>query len=904
MTSWTPEALDLFHRQCEERRDSLRAAGADPDELFIEWESLIASRAVAAGESEVAPARVQAELPALLAAPVPTPQPPPPAASSTSPMPASPEAPTPAPPPSDSPAPASENAPPPATDNKAPAPAPPRKHRQSWRYWTGTILLWALGVVLPLGVLGFELVAGFCAEVLFDPIPTWAHILLVALVPAANAAVLSAASRAKHKRWLGWVNGAAIGISAFYALQFAIPTPFAVLAVAYFGIGLIPLAPLLAFGCSLALRRRLRRAAATTPLPRWWRTAAPAFLLLLLLGMPQFIVPPLVARIHSPDPLLRARTTKILRALGNREALLNRCYRPLETLDLFSVLLRGSFPIASNESRADAQTAYYRVTGTPYNAVPPPRIKGFRGQTLLSDDGFDPALGGDQVAARIRNLTLTQSRLDGHIEAASGLAYLEWSLEFHNASPTEREARALIELPPGASVSRVTLWIHDEPCEAAFGGRAQTRQAYQQVAVQQRRDPVLVTTAGPDRVLLQCFPVPVDGSMKTRIGITAPLAVPDATVSEARLRLPAFAEHNFGTSSNLQTVVWIESDQGVRSDHPALFVAGPVVQASVRGQISADSSEPPTLLHVLLPQPLSPLCARDKRLPSRHAVLQTLAAPVSPPAFPPALAIVIDGSRRMKPHAPALRSLLHSLPPETEILCILAADLPRTAEGPVPDRFLHFTGGCDNGPALVQAAQWAYARNYAPILWLHAAQPLESTDLEALRQIADFSRGRLIIHSHQFGPGANRLAEQIADLDLVHPVPAVANLVADIPAALRGQAGRWQRQCLPDGDLPAGVAEGSSHIARLWAADEIARLCAPPRLSGREDAIQLARDWQLVSSVSGAVVLESSAQYAEHHLVPVPDSTTPAIVPEPATGLLLLSGAAFLLARRRIRTPQ
>ena len=81
---------------------------------------------------------------------------------------------------------------------------------------------------------------------------------------------------------------------------------------------------------------------------------------------------------------------------------------------------------------------------------------------------------------------------------------------------------------------------------------------------------------------------------------------PHAPAPESRLRPPAFAEQNFGTSSNLQTVVWIESDQGMRSDHPSLFVAGPVVQASVRGQISADSSDPPLLLNILLPQPPPP----------------------------------------------------------------------------------------------------------------------------------------------------------------------------------------------------------------------------------------------------------------------------------------------------------
>jgi hypothetical protein len=71
------------------------------------------------------------------------------------------------------------------------------------------------------------------------------------------------------------------------------------------------------------------------------------------------------------------------------------------------------------------------------------------------------------------------------------------------------------------------LWVNGEEREAAFAGRSQTREAYQKVAIQQRRDPVLVTTAGPDRVQMQCFPVPPNGGlMKIRIGITAPKHVP------------------------------------------------------------------------------------------------------------------------------------------------------------------------------------------------------------------------------------------------------------------------------------------------------------------------------------------------------------------------------------------
>ena len=45
MISWKPEALDLFTRHCEDRRDSLLALGADPDEVFGDWKALVETRA-------------------------------------------------------------------------------------------------------------------------------------------------------------------------------------------------------------------------------------------------------------------------------------------------------------------------------------------------------------------------------------------------------------------------------------------------------------------------------------------------------------------------------------------------------------------------------------------------------------------------------------------------------------------------------------------------------------------------------------------------------------------------------------------------------------------------------------------------------------------------------------------
>src|SRR5439155_11543254 len=168
------------------------------------------------------------------------------------------------------------------------------------------------------------------------------------------------------------------------------------------------------------------------------------------------------------------------------------------------------------------------------DAVPPP----YRGGPwrFARDWEVDEDLGGTAVGERQRGLALSLSRLDGSIDADDALAYVEWTLEIRNRATIQIEARLTLALPPGAVVSRATLWIAGEEREAAFASRADARQAYERV-VTRRRDPLLVTTLSADRVLVQVFPVTAGGSVRLRIGMTAPLTLPAG--DRAILALPA-----------------------------------------------------------------------------------------------------------------------------------------------------------------------------------------------------------------------------------------------------------------------------------------------------------------------------------------------------------------------------
>jgi hypothetical protein len=77
-----------------------------------------------------------------------------------------------------------------------------------------------LAVIYPAAVIAIELTRRLCAAVLFDPMPTVAHILVVSFVPASNLVVFAHLRRnaTRHSAWFAFANGAlatsAPGLSA------------------------------------------------------------------------------------------------------------------------------------------------------------------------------------------------------------------------------------------------------------------------------------------------------------------------------------------------------------------------------------------------------------------------------------------------------------------------------------------------------------------------------------------------------------------------------------------------------------------------------------------------------------------------------------------------------------------
>jgi hypothetical protein len=671
--------------------------------------------------------------------------------------------------------------------------------------------------------------------------------------------------------------------------------------------GVLPWAPTCALAAAVVLRRRLRQLTPGTPLPGCWRGMGLACLALVLIQAPGGITRLGLNGAASESPDAQRRAVAWLRALGSEDQLLRACYgqtRGAANFDLMGLLLVGGEPVPPEQARE----IYFRVTGRPFNSVPAPTVRTARGAFAdLNEWTWDADHGGDQVGGRLKGLTLQGSRLDSLIEPAAALSYTEWTLEFKNDSPQDREARAQILLPPGGAVSRLTLWVNGEAREAAFAGRSQTREAYRKVAVQQRRDPVLVTTCGPDRVLLQCFPVPRNGGrMKVRLGVTAPLTLDSA--AEGVLRLPVFLERNFSLPPAFQHTVWVEAPGALSTAASQLVAeASRPGHTALRGQLdNAGLASPRAVIRVARAPANRFAWTPDTRSADGQFIRQTIAE--EPLPKPTKVIFVVDGSLGMAAHQSAVAKALRALPAGLPCTVLWAGDDALTLTN-APDALAdtlarqRARGGQDNLPALLGAWNLAAPTPGGVIVWVHAAQPMLLSTVEPLLQAAERSAQPPKLFEFQTEPGPDRLLEKLGGFRGLQSVPRRGSVTEDLTRLVKswtGGAPQWtfRRERVGSQTEAAadGAVEASLHLARLWAKDQIRQLQSARKT---DDAVAMAGLYQLVTPISGAVVLENRQQYAETGLTPVEAQTVPSI-PEPGSVRLLCLGLlAWWWMRRR-----
>lgn len=723
------------------------------------------------------------------------------------------------------------------------------------------VFFFLFAVLLPALTLAIELTTHMCRESFFDPIPGPVQIVLIALVPLANFVVWRASSKEELTRLgrLHFLNGTALGTTLYFTLVFL---PLSILAIPmtlYLGFGLLPLSPILSLVGALICLRLMRKRVPHRGLKLVGLGMMCTFGLLLLAELPSALTYHAMQGANQGD----TDSLKRLRSWGAEDFVLECCYmRPESGLLLLGVPLRLKRADVDN---LDSRKLYYRMTGVPFNSVPPPDF--LRADLLRWN--FDPEQGGEHVGGRLSSLFLEESSMVCSAQPNSALVYSEWTLVFRNDHLQEStEARTQILLPPGSVISRATLWVNGKEKEAAFATRAQARQAYEKV-VRNLQDPLLVTTYGTDRALVQCFPVsPGGGKMRVRIGITSPLHLTSKT--EGIFPMPKIAERNFNIEYPHQ--VKVISDSSLPNRGSMSLENG---KASIE---NTDLSEPSS--HLIFDRPSTDL------LHSPAGNDRFVVAKIQPiDKSSPKTIFVVDGSASVGPFADQLTSFI----PEDAKIIFGGDEVKELSLSELREE--QYVGGQDGVSALKRALEVAGDRE--EIVWFNTSQPLELYSTDELRAQLK-QRPDIKVLSFPLETGPNRVLEGLDGLDQLQTIVRSGTVKEDL-ARLLSDNKTWGLTF--SNSSTAQGKPGSDHLTRLWAAQESKELWA---LGKEQEAAELAIKYQLVTPASGAVVLETQEQYEESDLEPVEAGTVPTI-PEPEVWLLLLVGVGFLASRRKYR---
>ncbi len=826
----------------------------------------------------------------------------------------------------------------------APTPTPRRERAPAPKFPKVAVILG--GILLPSAALFVELNSGICAEHFFDPLPTVAHALFFGSIVAASCLLLVCSDGAPTftRRLTAGVVGFALVAAIVYCIAFLPMAPLSCIAVLV-GFGLLSLSPFFALGSLLTGLSWLRKSEdeTTESLRRALGIGAGlALLFVLLLEAPPLLTQRGLALAVDADAATRERGVSLLRNWGDEDEILTVCYEPTRFRSGFlgdrrteTNSLLGAFGIPRTRvTRQQARELYYRVTGRPFNSVPPPtRVQ----RAALGDASrWRPRTnweeqGGDVVAGRIPGLELAASRLDGIVDAQAALAYIEWTMEFTNHSPASVEARAELALPPGGTVSRLTLWVNGVEREAVFGARDRVTKAYKDIVNRPRatRDPVLVRTSGPDRILVQCFPVLPGGTpMKIRMGITAPLA-PDG-LDGGWVGTPSIVERNFDLPEEAIHALWWESHADIEAGSEALVAEHPTEDVyAVRGTLTDEHlGQGRGAVRIAPVQPAPTTWTPDPTDPEGFAIVQRITTPSSSGATaPPALALAIDGSRLMEDALEPVARFVEKLPAGMRLDVYVAreelAEALATNVTTGPDtshdvaeriRDVDTRGGCDGVPALLDALLAAGSGPGGVVLWVHGPQPVTLRSTSALGQYFDRRPNGARILALQAVRGPNRLLDV---LDLYPGARAVGrrgSLDADLDRLLASwglDAPRWvvERQRVPLQDLDPSTRgkKTSRNLAKLWARDAVDERLRRRARQDAKMAQKIATAHRIVVPVTAAVVLETDDQYVQAGLEPPSEEAVEddlMEMAEPELWVLAIVVALLLLLGHRARARQ
>jgi Vault protein inter-alpha-trypsin domain len=752
------------------------------------------------------------------------------------------------------------------------------------------------GIILPLVTLIFELTTRMCATEIFDPIPSLWHVLVVALVPLANAQILWSIYRNKLDRigFLAWISTISAGSTLFYSIFFLPLTPLSLIGIMIYGLGFLALSPMLALWATLLLRKDLVRRVSKPSFPLNWLGLGTGFLIVAaVIGLSElrFVVTRIGLEMATAENVeTREDGIDFLRKYGNDDYILqlvssrrNRVYLSDLVISLFS-----QSDTTSNEK---AKEVYYRLTGKTHDSTAVPGLFDF-------DDG-----SRDDRFWREKDISLVASQMDGSIDNDASLGYLEWTFSLKNKNQNRAlEGFTQIQLPPNAVVSRVTLWVNGVEEEAAFAEKSRVTNAYEQVTAK-KRDPVLVTTAGRDRVNLKCFPIPQNGGeMKMKIGITFPLILEDE--KNGLIRLPYFRDKNFNIPDETKHVVWLESKRELQSANKNLALESKDSVFAVRGNVAdKELLDASSAIRAVKSEEFKSVWTKNCDNFITQEVKEN--SGVKPSRF----IFVVDTSAAMKIEQEKLVAAINNLPAETDVSLVMTNGNALNREVSYPNSFngkpaeiaekiksATFDGGTDNLPALTKAWDLASEKPNSIVLWIHSPQPFKFSTSNELAQRLTRRPNETTIYSVSTASGFDEVEKELDSLSYLQNVPRFGDVQSDLERLISrlNQSKKsfgYDRVNVAKADVTASK-ETSKHLVRLWANDEVNRILATEK--DEKKAVELAVKNQIVTPVSGAVVLETKEQYDQFGLKQVDKGSVPTI-PEPETYLLIAVMLGVLL---------
>lgn len=757
-------------------------------------------------------------------------------------------------------------------------------------YKPGFFFFW-FSVIVPSLFLLIETQTHILAGFAFDPFPTGSHVFLFSLIPASNLLVWLAVrmnvSRLYAIMALG--SGMALGIAILYSLMLLPLTGEFLKYAPYLGFGLIGFAPLMSIPftlfaggtiCTLADRQKTFFDA------HQLKHLGHLIILVMVIAVE---LPSTMTRMHlsmAADAATQQQGIDWLRKWGNRDVLLRACYeRGGRATDIIGSLYENQHkPVPVDTARS----IYYRVTGVPFNAVSlPASFRSTIQHAGLVDDpaglqadvgdefDLDADIAGEMVSGVARGLSVSNSTITGTLNPDAGLASLDWTFTFENASRHAREARAKIVLPPGAVVTRATMWLNDLEKETTIMPRNLARATYQAAVTSHKRDPLLVSMANQDTILVQCYPVMKDELTKIRLHIVAPMQIDQA---DAALALPTFDERNFAFT--VPHKVELTSTRELAMSGADLKAAGGKTGFSLNGNV--DNS----LLSRFAAITKTKRNSAFNVVNDGHHDVPPMAL-VAPMHYvkPKILTIVIDQSVTMAGYKNELVQGLRQLPNDIPVTLLAVRDGEHylcKAAMPSSQAFkdavaqlekTECAGGQSNSLALYQAmmgSDIAEIAGKSSVLWIHAAQPVSTFQSDYLSQVLKRIRRVPALFDMQVASGPNEVLKESYDYPALVRVTRTGSLSHDmkrlfdswipddakeisftVPSSLATTA-----LTKPEIDLPRESAKDMSQL--LAYQDAMNRYHKGDRMG----AYRIADASHLVTPVSSAVVTDD---------VPVPE---------------------------------